>query len=310
MFKKITLILFLYGPSICLAQIRKDTAFVSTASHSLVSFINLNVELSFKAKNRQTLSNAIKNNTPLLITYEKGELKTAKAIFIPKKTILRKYFNISPSVLNTKLSIQANVLKNNKRLQNITLELAPLLKPSANPAEVQDIFNYVKLMACNHTSTCTNTGIPCITFQYKQNGCQARAHLMRGYIEDSLHFASQKIFVFGSLRAANTGTCDGNCVGWGWHVAPLVNQADAAGTITQMVIDPSLFDKAVTVEEWKNAQLNCGNGAHIDEVQIIASSNYSWNMRGVFHRQRYFYPDPNNVLTYGFLRDNCDTCHP
>jgi hypothetical protein len=43
-------------------------------------------------------------------------------------------------------------------------------------------------------------------------------------------------------------------VGWGYHVAPVVAVEQPDGSVKMEVIDPSMFDHPVTVEEWKKAQ--------------------------------------------------------
>ena len=41
---------------------------------------------------------------------------------------------------------------------------------------------------------------------------------------------------------------------WHYHVAPAVRVRGADGSVHDMVLDPSLFDRPATVEEWRAAQ--------------------------------------------------------
>ncbi|MCX7113398.1 MAG: protein-glutamine glutaminase family protein [Proteobacteria bacterium] len=47
---------------------------------------------------------------------------------------------------------------------------------------------------------------------------------------------------------------DGKVEWYGYHVAPTVPVQKADGSVQDMVIDPSMFDHPVTVDEWRDAQ--------------------------------------------------------
>jgi len=82
-----------------------------------------------------------------------------------------------------------------------------------------------------------------IAWDYKQDGCYARAHLMaRRFEEEGVRV--DKVWIKGDLYVPESN------IGWNFHVAPIVYVEDEKGVIKKMVIDPSLFDKPVTVEEW------------------------------------------------------------
>lgn len=82
-----------------------------------------------------------------------------------------------------------------------------------------------------------------IPWEYKQDGCYARAHLMARRFE-AQGVRVDKVWLKGQLSVPESK------VNWNFHVAPVVYVEDKKGNIQKMVIDPSLFDKAVTVEEW------------------------------------------------------------
>lgn len=84
-----------------------------------------------------------------------------------------------------------------------------------------------------------------IAWKYKYDGCYARAHLMaRRFEEEGVRV--DKVWIKGDLYVPGTD------IRWNFHVAPIVYVEDDKGGFQKMVIDPSLFDKPVTVEEWDN----------------------------------------------------------
>jgi hypothetical protein len=97
-------------------------------------------------------------------------------------------------------------------------------------AEVQDLFKKAKSM----------DDIP---FGYKYDGCYARAHVMARRFE-AMGIPTEKVWIKGSLFVPNTD------IQWNYHVAPVINVKDKNGNIQKYVIDPSLNDKAVPVDEW------------------------------------------------------------
>ena len=88
-------------------------------------------------------------------------------------------------------------------------------------------------------------GMKDIAWKYKYDGCYARAHLMARRFEAE-GVRVDKVWIKGDLYVPGTD------IRWNFHVAPIVYVEDEKGGIQKMVIDPSLFDKPVTVEEWDN----------------------------------------------------------
>lgn len=82
-----------------------------------------------------------------------------------------------------------------------------------------------------------------IAWKYKYDGCYARAHLMARMFEAE-GVRTDKVWIKGDLYVPETD------IRWNFHVAPIVYVDDGKGGNKKMVIDPSLFDKPVTVEEW------------------------------------------------------------
>lgn len=89
------------------------------------------------------------------------------------------------------------------------------------------------------------TNMKDIAWKYKPDGCYARAHLMARRFEAE-GVRVDKVWIKGDLYVPGTQ------IRWNFHVAPIVYVKNEQGKIQKMVIDPSLFDKPVTVEEWDN----------------------------------------------------------
>lgn len=95
-----------------------------------------------------------------------------------------------------------------------------------------------------------------IPFKFPADGCYARAHLMvrrmaerYGLSIDSM----QKVIIEGKLTVSTAYTYPGwndTTITWRYHIAPLLNVQNPDGRTTPMVIDPSLFDHPVTIDEW------------------------------------------------------------
>ena len=82
-----------------------------------------------------------------------------------------------------------------------------------------------------------------ISWNYKGDGCYARAHLMARRFEEQ-GVKVDKVWIKGDLRVPEAN------IAWNFHVAPIVYVENKNGDIERMVIDPSLTDKPVTVDEW------------------------------------------------------------
>ncbi len=96
-----------------------------------------------------------------------------------------------------------------------------------------------------------------IAFKYPADGCYARAHLMVQRME-KLGATPGKVWSFASgpgdpLWVSTTHDPAGT-VEWGYHVAPTVPVRDPDGVVRDKVIDPSLFDHPVPIDEWRDAQ--------------------------------------------------------
>lgn len=100
------------------------------------------------------------------------------------------------------------------------------------PAEVQELFIKASKMSD-------------IPFDYREEGCYARAHLMARRFE-KMGIPTEKVWIKGSILVPGTD------IGWDFHVAPVVSVKNEKGEIKKYVIDPSLTNKAVPLDDWIN----------------------------------------------------------
>lgn len=96
-----------------------------------------------------------------------------------------------------------------------------------------------------------------IAFQFPVDGCYARAHLMMQLMQ-RLGLSPGKVWTFASGPTdplwVSTPNHPAGMVEWRYHVAPTIPVQGADGVVRDMVIDPSMFDRPVTIQEWKDAQ--------------------------------------------------------
>lgn len=117
----------------------------------------------------------------------------------------------------------------------------PLPKSSQqfySPNEVQEMFDYVANMDD-------------IAFGYKQDGCYARAHLMARRLEDrGIHV--DKAWINGDLKIESEDESSAP-IHWQYHVAPVIYSQDPeTGKKTKMILDPSIADRPIELEEWSS----------------------------------------------------------
>jgi hypothetical protein len=99
-----------------------------------------------------------------------------------------------------------------------------------------------------------------IPFDYPYDCCYSRAHEMcRMMEEDGIDCG--KVWNYqnpgpppGPPLSVNTPNHPSGQVTWGYHVAPTVDVRGDDGVVRTMVMDPSMFDHPVTVDEWRAAQ--------------------------------------------------------
>lgn len=119
----------------------------------------------------------------------------------------------------------------------------PLAPGAVTPEQAQEIFNQ---MADQED----------IAFEFPVDGCYARAHLMAQRMQDR-GVTPSKVWTLASpgdpLWVQTPNHPDGR-VQWSYHVAPTIPVQGADGKVQDMVIDPSMFDRPVPIQEWVDDQ--------------------------------------------------------
>lgn len=90
-------------------------------------------------------------------------------------------------------------------------------------------------------------------FEYLEDGCWARAHLITQELEKR-GIRAGKTFAEGYLVVPTDKAMNGYAVQWSYHVAPLVAVQTEKG-IEMRILDASLFDKPVPVKEWTDKMM-------------------------------------------------------
>ncbi|KPL85845.1 WXG100 family type VII secretion target [Herpetosiphon geysericola] len=160
-----------------------------------------------------------------------------------------------------------------------------------------------------------------IPFKYADDGCYARAHIMttriykrygiplesldKAYIQATgtapdTHLTVPTEYRYSAQKYDDVSSYDG-IVDWGWHVAPTVKVRNNDGSITRMVIDPSLFSQPISLETW-HAKMN-------DNDAILNLVPYNWySPRKGFKSNEYSAnPHPNEFLVnYTHTKEELD----
>ena len=85
-----------------------------------------------------------------------------------------------------------------------------------------------------------------IAWNYQDDGCYARAHLMtRAFDQEGI--VADKVWARGDFFIKGN---NGNDIIWNYHVAPVVYVEQSNGLIERIVIDPSVSDKPLSVDQW------------------------------------------------------------
>jgi hypothetical protein len=147
-------------------------------------------------------------------------------------------------------------------------------------ATAQLMFDYIVRQCCALPGP---YGIDkCISFQYCQDGCYARAHKMCWVINNRYKYGTKKIFSFANagsdklcVQAQKWGGC---CIRWWYHVAPLVTVQTPTGP-KAYVFDPAMFNQPVLLATWLHAQENpaCAGSftPHVTMINVQPTSSYT-----------------------------------
>lgn len=266
-------------------ELRSDTlvpymVLAGTDGESIqVIFNNSNILYTLEDKAElKKVEKAIKREQALLVTYDTSEFNLV-TIEVLKETGKEKFFEKHGtfSFEDFEYKESKSLTKNDKLLVEAIETNAPKLKKYIPLDSLQHLFDYMRSLSCDSTDGC-RLDAPCLTFNYKADGCYARAHWMGKILDERFGYESEKIFVHGRLKAINEGNCGKACISWGYHVAPYIQGIDSLGNVTAWVLDPSLADKMTTVQEWLALQEQkccntCSEGKHL-RYEITPSYQY------------------------------------
>lgn len=94
-----------------------------------------------------------------------------------------------------------------------------------------------------------------IPFDFAKSYCSARAHEMRRLMAEQ-GIECRKVFFFAAVdHSIRVEHPTNGTILWSYHVAPTVAVQTPEGVV-RMVIDPSLFEGPVTIDEWR-AVMSC-----------------------------------------------------
>jgi hypothetical protein len=93
-----------------------------------------------------------------------------------------------------------------------------------------------------------------IAFTYPIDGCYSRAHLMVIRLQ-RLGYQPSKVWAFGHGEQLHARTAHDprGFINWSWHVAPTLPVRGEDGQVFDMVIDPSLFSRPVSIPKWRDS---------------------------------------------------------
>lgn len=249
------------------------------------------------------IQKASRTETSLIVTYNTSDfsISAVKTIELSKEQkFLEKYDTLA--FLNFNFDNTKSFKFNERRIADELESFAAPLQTLIPLDSITIIFEYFKTLSCTNTPVCSKEP-KCISYDYKTNGCNARAHWMRKILEEKFHYSCQKIFSIGNLIALNDGNCGNKCVFWGWHVAPLVETINANGEKIELVLDPSLSLQPLSKNDWVALQqstcTSSGRTGHVTKTKIAPADIYTPNGS----------TDINYSSTKKLLYSFCKNCH-
>ncbi len=151
-----------------------------------------------------------------------------------------------------------------------------------------------------------------IPFDYKDDGCYARAHQMFRDISNK-GYLSFKIWNYGSAYPDNKSlkveykvdATTTKTVSWTFHVAPVVVVDVGGGKLEFMVLDPSIFDGPVTVAAWRKKQDDVNKFKNIrSKFEITLPIYYLHDYQSDFFKNKFdffFEETEDDLQHYRFL---------
>jgi len=184
--------------------------------------------------------------------------------------------------------VKRSQLENRPETRQVTMETATRLFTELSQATFK-------------TSTGTQSPIP---FHYPVDGCYDRAHIMaqllteKGYASEKVFAISKKSGGRAGLRVPTDYAGDNQVPGeqpavmWWYHVAPIIRVENDQGQVTEMVIDPSMTDQLITIDQWTGMMSSeAFNRMTVSEIQQLLQENQRNNPAARNH-----YPSDQNLV--------------
>ncbi len=253
---------------------------------------------------------AQKANTPIKITYDPWQGIITKAENVTsedqKRYAQKHVMNNAASAIFSTEQINANpaITENLEAMGIINTTTPGLTNMIPDMATAQLMFNFLTKQCCALSGPYAIDY--CISFQYCEDGCYARAHKMCYVINNKYHYATQKIFSFANsgsdelcVKGEKWGGC---CINWWYHVAPLVTIKTPTGP-KAFVFDPAMFDQPVLLTTWLHAQQNpaCAGGhtPHVSMINVQPTTSYSpASYSGTTFDTDPFYADTDTTMVH------------
>jgi hypothetical protein len=268
-----------------------------------VLFSNSNMTYFATGKSAlRVVENAIKKNQPISFNYSesRAEINSLKIIDFSD---LEKFLDFYDTLEFRGFKFNKDIsFERNKRLLDFeVIRLEKALRDTISLDSAKVIFQFLISQSCENVNKCERDN-PCIPYDYKTNGCNARAHWMKKLLNEKFNIECKKIFTEGNLVAVNGGNCGKKCVFWGWHVAILLYVRNSDDTISEVVLDPSLFNRLVSKDEWIKAQ------------EMLCTTSRKGKVKSISIEPSFVYTpngstDPEYIDTKRLIGKFCKNCH-
>lgn len=198
------------------------------------------------------------------------------------------------SIMST-AEASSNEIKMAAEAKMVVPDLPTIKKVIPSMDKLNEIFAFCKDQGC---TTGLATIDYCIPFQYVVDGCYARAHKMRQILIEDYGYSCEKVFSYegpSGFLTVDAGDC---CVAWWYHVAPLVTVQMPHG-VKKFVMDPSMFDGPVTIDQWTAAQENFDCSPYADFGYTDITPGYIYSPGG--STDNYYYYTNQTLQLYADL---------
>lgn len=205
-----------------------------------------NIQLSFEIDIRL---NQLKILLLCLLSFFVTTLSQASAATLNEADLIK------ACVANQYLFDQITVNKTNT---DFNVKFSPQVS-IVDERQIQDIFRILS----------NKSNIP-----YKRNkqGCEARA-LAMAIIMDNMCLKSVKAFVQGPIYLQNPKLT------WSLHVAPILYVVTKDQKLMPYIIDPSLYERAVTLHEWAS---KLGTASFSTSKPLYITNQYNYLMKDIY----------------------------